>query len=156
VIRRLDGGNGKQERPGREAPRAFFISASAGETPAVQGPAKQGSPSMLIGLFLLYLAAFIAVIMSIQWLSDFLVKASTIDSITFIAGLGGATAILILARVGHGGVTIAVAIMVFWALLLFGVDYVTVTTTIDVAATVLCAAAAAILSESLLRSVTGK
>jgi hypothetical protein len=111
---------------------------------------------MIIGLFLIYLAAFIAVIMSIQWLSDFLAKASTIDSITFIAALGGTTAILILARVGHGGVTIAVAIMVFWALLLFGVDYVTVTTTIDIAAAALCAAAAAILSESLLRSVTGK
>jgi hypothetical protein len=111
---------------------------------------------MLIGLFMLYLAAFIAVFMSIQWLSDFLAHATMIDSITFIAALGAGTAVVILARAGLGGVTIAVAILAFWSLLLFGVDHVTVTTTIDVSAAVLCAAAAAVLSESLLRRTTGK
>jgi hypothetical protein len=111
---------------------------------------------MLIGLFMLYLAAFIAVLLSIQWLSNFLASASTIDSVTFIAALGGGLAISILARAGLGGVAISVAIVMFWVFLLFGADYVTVTTTIDIAAAVLCAAAAAILSESLLRRVTGK
>jgi hypothetical protein len=111
---------------------------------------------MLIGLFILYLAAFAAVLLSIQWLSGFLANASTIDSVTFIAVLGGGLAIVILAREGLGGVTIWVAIVVFWTLLLFGADYVTVTTTIDISAAVLCAAAATILSESLLRRLTGK
>jgi hypothetical protein len=111
---------------------------------------------MLIGLFMLYLAAFVAVMLSVQWLSGFLASASTIDSITFIAVLGGGTAIVILARAGLGGITVAVALAIFWAILLFGTDYVTVTTTIDISAAVLCAVAATILSESLLRRVTGK
>jgi len=111
---------------------------------------------MLIGLFLLYLAAFIAVFMSVQWLSDFLVDATMIDSVTFIAALGAGTAVVILARAGLGGVTVTIAIGIFWALLIFGVDYVTVTTALDVAAAVLAAAAAAVLSESVLRRVARK
>lgn len=111
---------------------------------------------MLIGLFMVYLAAFIAVIMSIQWLSGFLANATTVDTVTFIAVLSGAIAILILTRAGLGGVTIAVAIGVFWSFLIFGVDYVTVTTTINVCSAVLCAAAAAVLSEAILRRVVGK
>jgi hypothetical protein len=111
---------------------------------------------MVIGLFMLCLAAFVAVIFAIRWLSGFLASASTIDSVTFIAVLGGGTAIVILARAGLGGIAIAAAILVFWSLLLFGVDYVTVTTTIDVCALLLCAAAAAVLFESLLRRATGK
>jgi hypothetical protein len=117
---------------------------------------EQGSPSMLIGLFMLYLAMFIAVLLSIQWLSGFLASATTIDSVTFIAALAAGAAIVILARAGLGGIAIAVAIFVFWALLLFGVDYVTVTTTINVSALVLCAAAAAIVSESILRRAAGR
>jgi hypothetical protein len=111
---------------------------------------------MLIGLFVLYLAAFIAVLMSIQWLSSFLASATMVDSVTFIALLCAGTAIAVLARAGLGGITIAVAVLVFWALLLFGVDYVTVTTTIDVSAILLCAAAAAVLSETILRRATGR
>ena len=111
---------------------------------------------MVIGLFMLCLAAFVAVIFAIKWLSGFLASASMIDSLTFIAALGAGTAIVILARAGLGGITIAAAILAFWSLLLFGVDYVTVTTTIDVCALLLCAAAAAVLSESLLRRATGK
>jgi hypothetical protein len=118
--------------------------------------AKQGSATMLIGLFLLYLAAFIAALMSVQWLSDFLVNATMIDSVTFIAALGAGTAIVILARAGLGGVTIAAAVAIFWALLIFGTDYVTVTTTLDITAAVLCAAAASVLSESILRRVVRK
>jgi hypothetical protein len=111
---------------------------------------------MLIGLFMLYLAAFITVFMSIRWLGDFLVNATTIDSVTFIAALGAGTAIVILARAELGGVTVTVAIGIFWALLIFGVDYVTVTTTLDVAAAVLSAAAASVLSETILRRVARK
>jgi len=65
---------------------------------------------MVIGLFMLCLAAFVAVIFAIQWLSGFLASASMIDSLTFIAALGGGTAIVILARAGLGGITIAAAI----------------------------------------------
>jgi hypothetical protein len=124
--------------------------------PLSQGSRETGLAVMLIGLFVLYLAAFIAVLVSIEWLTDFLAHATMVESVTFIAALGGGTAIVILARAGLGGITIVVAILVFWSLLLFGGDYVTVATTIDVSAAVLCAAAAAILSESLLRRATGK
>jgi hypothetical protein len=111
---------------------------------------------MIIGIFLICLAAFIVVLMSINWLTGFLASATTTDSVTFVAIVSGGLAIVILARAGLGGIAIAVAILIFWSLLIFGVDYVTVTATIDVSALLLCAAAVAVLAQSFLRGVIGK
>jgi hypothetical protein len=106
---------------------------------------------MLIGLFLLYLAAFTAVFYSIAWLSDFLTHATATSALTFAAAAGGVTAAAILARGGRGGITIVVAVLAFWSLLLLGADGATVATTLDAAALTLIAAAAATLSDALLR-----
>jgi hypothetical protein len=108
---------------------------------------------MLIGLFLLYLAAFAAVFYAIEWLSVFLANATVSDVVTFVAAASGATTALILARNGLNGITIAVAIMVFWSVMLFGADRATVATTLDIAALILVAAAAAALSEPILRRI---
>jgi hypothetical protein len=108
---------------------------------------------MLIGLFLFYLAAFAAVFYAIEWLAVFLANATASDVVTFVAAASGATTALILARNGLNGITIAVAIMVFWSVMLFGADSTTVATTLGVAALILIAAAAAAFSEPILRRI---
>jgi uncharacterized membrane protein len=111
---------------------------------------------MLIGLFLLFLAAFFAVVLSIQWLGSFLADASPNDSVSFLVALSALTSIFILARNGLGGIIVVVAVMVFWAFLLLGTDPATVITTLGIAAAVLSAAAGVVLSEPFLRQVSGK
>lgn len=106
---------------------------------------------MLIGLFLVYLAVFVAALTAIDWLSGFLMRATPADQVTFIAALAGGIAVVVLARCGYGGVTIAVAIVVFWSFLLFATDYASMATTLVAAALVLCAAAAAAVFPYLLR-----
>jgi hypothetical protein len=108
---------------------------------------------MILGLFLVYLAMFAAMFYAIEWLSDFLANATVSDAVTFVAAASGATTALILARSGLNGITIAVAIMAFWSVMLFGADRATVATTLDVAGLILVAAAAAALSEPILRRI---
>jgi hypothetical protein len=103
---------------------------------------------VLVGLFLVYLAAFIAALFAIQWLLDFLASATMTGSVEALAAAGGMGAIAVLIRHDLGGIVIAVAIMVFWFLLLFGAGSPYLTSMLTVAAAALYAAAAVTLMES--------
>jgi hypothetical protein len=106
---------------------------------------------MLVGFFLLYLAVFIAVLYAIEWLLGVLSNITVTNSTEFIVALGGMGAIAVLIRHNLGGIVIAVAIMVFWSLLLFGTGRPHLTATLLLAAAALYAAAAATIMETLLR-----
>jgi hypothetical protein len=106
---------------------------------------------MLVGFFLLYLAVFIAVLYAIEWLLGVLSSITVTNSAECIVALGGMGAIAVLIRYNLGGIVIAVAIMVFWSLLLFGAGSAHMTTTLLLAAAALYAAAAATIMETLLR-----
>jgi hypothetical protein len=103
---------------------------------------------MLVGIFLLCLAAFIAVLVAVQWLLGFLASVTATGSVTFIIALGGMGAIAILARYNQAGIVITVAIGVFWSLLLFGTESSTLIPTLTLAAAVLYAAAVVTIVES--------
>ena len=103
---------------------------------------------MLVGIFLLCLAAFIVVLVAIQWLLAVLASITTLGSVAFIIALGGMGAIAILARYNQAGIVITVAIGVFWSLLLFGTESSTLIPTLILAAAVLYAAAAITIMES--------
>jgi hypothetical protein len=106
---------------------------------------------MLVGLFLLYLLAFTAVFLLIQWALGFLASATTTGAATFFFALGGMGAIVVLTRHNLTGIVIVVAIGVFWSLLLLGADSTTLIPTLTIAAAVLYAAAAVAFMESVLR-----
>lgn len=106
---------------------------------------------MLVGLFLIYLLAFIAVFLSIQWVLGFLASTTATGTVTFFVALGGMGAIVVLARHNLTGIVIAVAIMVFWSFLLFGTGRATLIPTLTIAAAALYSAAAVTLMESFLR-----
>jgi hypothetical protein len=106
---------------------------------------------MLVGLFLIYLLAFTAVLLSIQWIFGFLASTTAIGTATFFVALGGMGSVVVLARHNLTGIVIAVAIMVFWSFLLFGTDRTTLISTLTIAAAALYTAAAATLMENFLR-----
>ncbi len=106
---------------------------------------------MFAGIFLVYLAVFIAALAAIQWLVGFLASASLADFITFIIALGGMAAIAVLARHNQTGIVVTVAIGVFWSLLLLGTGSTTLMPTLAIAAAALYAAAAVTLVETFLR-----
>jgi hypothetical protein len=106
---------------------------------------------MLVAVFLLCLAAFIAVMFAIKWVLGFLASVTATGSVEFAVALGAMGAIAILARYNQAGVVITVAIMVFWSLLLFGAESVTLRPTLTLGAAVLYASAALTVMEDLLR-----
>jgi hypothetical protein len=106
---------------------------------------------MIIGIFLVCLAVFTAAMLAIQWLFGFLAGVSATSSVEFLFALGGMGAIAILARFNKAGIVIAVAIGVFWSLLLLGTESATLTPTLTLAAAALYAAAAVTLMESFLQ-----
>jgi hypothetical protein len=106
---------------------------------------------MIIGIFLVCLAVFAAALLAIQWLLGFLAGVSATSSVEFLFALGGMGAIAILARYNKAGIVIAVAIGVFWSLLLLGTESATLTPTLTLAAAALYAAAAVTLLESFLQ-----
>ncbi len=106
---------------------------------------------MLVGLFLTYLLAFIAAVLSIQWILWFLAGATATGTVTFFVALGSMGAIVVLAQHNLTGIVIAVAIMVFWSFLLFGAERTTLIPTLAIAAVALYAVAAVTLLENFLR-----
>ena len=106
---------------------------------------------MLVGIFLICLVAFTAVLFAIQWLLSFLASVSATGSVEFLFALGGMGAIAILARHNQAGIVITVAIGVFWSLLLLGTESTTLTPTLTLAAAALYAAAAVTMMEGHLR-----
>jgi hypothetical protein len=106
---------------------------------------------MLIGIFLLCLAAFVVALYAVQWLLAFLSDITAAGSTEATVALGAIAAIAILARHNQAGMVLVVAIGVFWSLLLFGTDSATLTPTLALAAAALYAAAAITIMERWLR-----
>jgi hypothetical protein len=109
---------------------------------------------MLVGIFLLSLAAFVAAVYAIQWLIAYLAGMTTAGSVTFFIAVGAMGAIAILARHNQGGIVLTVAIAVFWSLLLFGTGSATLMPTLTLAAAALYAAAAVTVMAGFLRRVS--
>jgi hypothetical protein len=106
---------------------------------------------MLVGIFLICLAIFTALLLAIQWLLGFLASAGAAGSVACVITAGAMGAIAILARHNQAGIVMTVAIGVFWSLLLFGTDSATLMPTLTFAAAALYAAAAVTVLGGLLR-----
>jgi hypothetical protein len=106
---------------------------------------------IMLGLFLLYLAATGATFGSIEWLVRWLGGATMTEAaLTFGAVLGAVASILVLAVYGRWGVIVAVAVIVFWSLFIFGAAGTTAINIIALAAGALVVAAAAVLVQSFM------
>src|SRR5258708_101896 len=110
------------------------------------------TPLMIIlGLFLLYLAATGTAFGSIEWLVRWLGGATMTEAaLTFSAVLGAVASILVLVAYGRWGVIVAVAVIVFWSLVIFGPGGTTAFNIIALAAATLVVAAAVVLVESFM------
>jgi hypothetical protein len=110
------------------------------------------TPFMIIlGLFLIYLAATGATFGSIGWLVRWLGGATMTEAaLTFGAVLGAVASILVLAVYGRWGVIVAVAVIVFWSLVIFGAGGTTAINIIGLAAAALVVAAAVVLVQSFM------
>jgi len=105
---------------------------------------------MLVGIFLLCLLAFVAALYAIQWLFAAMAGLTGVSSAEFFVALGGMAAITILIRYGLGGLVMAVTLLVFWSVVLFGTAGNNLAMTLMVAALVLYAGAAATVVETHL------
>ena len=106
---------------------------------------------IIVGLFLVYLAATGAAFGSIEWLVRWLGGATMTEAaLTFAAVLGAVASILVLAAYGRWGVIVAVAVIVFWSLVIFGARGTTAFNIIAVAAATLVVAAAVVLAGSFM------
>jgi len=106
---------------------------------------------IILGLFLLYLAATGAAFGSIEWLVRWLGGATMTEAaLTFRAILGVVASILVLAAYGRWGIIVAVAVIVFWSLVIFGAGGTTAFNIIALAAATLVVAAVVVLVESFI------
>jgi hypothetical protein len=106
---------------------------------------------IMLGLFLIYLAATGATFGSIEWLVRWLGGATMTEAaLTFSVVLGAVASILVLVAHGRWGVIVAVAVVVFWSLVIFGAGGTTAFNIIVLAGISLVVAAAAVLAESFM------
>src|SRR5260370_29303179 len=103
----------------------------------------------ILGLLLVYLAGTGVAFGSLEWVVRWLGGATMTEAaLTFSAVLGAVASILVLAAHGRWGVIVAVAVIVFWSLVIFGAGGTTATNIIALAAATLVVAAAVVLVES--------
>jgi hypothetical protein len=106
---------------------------------------------IMIGLFLLYLAATGAGFAFIDRLARWFGGATMTEAaLTFSAVLGAVASILVLVAYGRWGVIVAVAVIVFWSLVIFGAGGTTAFNIIAIAAATLVVAAAVVLVQSFM------
>jgi hypothetical protein len=106
---------------------------------------------ILLGLFLIHLAAAVAAFVFIEWLGRWFSDATMTDAALMSAAAFGAVAtILILIAHGRQGLIIAAAIITFWALVMFGASGPTAVTIIVLAVAALAVASAVVLAESFI------
>ncbi len=110
------------------------------------------TPLMIIlGLFLIYLAATGAAFGFIDWLVRWFGGATMTEAaLTFGAVLGAVASMLVLGAYGRWGVIVAVAVIVFWSLVIFGAGGTTAFNIIALAAATLVVAAAVVLVQSFM------
>jgi hypothetical protein len=106
---------------------------------------------IIFGLFLIYLAATGAAFGSIEWLVRWLGGATMTEAaLTFGVVFGAVASILVLVAYGRWGVVVAVAVIVFWSLVIFGAGGTTAFNIIALAAATLVVAAAVVLVETFM------
>jgi len=106
---------------------------------------------IILGLFLLYLAGTGAAFGSIEWLVRWLGGATMTEAaLTLSAVLGAVASILVLVAHGRWGVIVAVAVIVFWSLVIFGAGGTTAINIIELAAATLVVAASVVLVQSFV------
>jgi hypothetical protein len=106
---------------------------------------------IILGLFLIHLAEAAVAFVFIERLARWLGGATMTESaFMFAAVIGVMASILILITHGRGGVIIAVAIVAFWSLAIFGASGPTTVNVIAVAFAALALAAAVALAESVI------
>ncbi len=105
----------------------------------------------VLGLFLIHLVATVASFVFIEWLGRWLSGATmTETALMFAMAFGAVATILVLVAHRRGGVIIAVAIIAFWSLVMFGASGRTAVNIIAVAVAALAVAAAVVLAESFI------
>jgi hypothetical protein len=103
---------------------------------------------IVLGLFLIQLAAFVAAFAFIKGLVGWLVGTTMTEAVlTFMIAFGAASSVIVLATNRRGGVIVAVAVIVFWAFVIFGTAGATATNILALAAAALFAASTAVLVE---------
>jgi len=106
---------------------------------------------IVLGLFLIHLVATAVAFVFIELLGHWTSGATMTDAaLMFGAAFGAVATILILLAHGRQGVIIAVVIVVFWALVIFGASGATAINIIALAVAALAVAAAFVLAESFI------
>jgi hypothetical protein len=107
---------------------------------------------IILGLFLIHLLEAAGVFVFAEWLVRWLGGATMAESaLMFAVVIGAVTTLLVLITHQRGGVIIAVAIIAFWSLAIFGASGPTAANIIVVAFAALAVAAMVALAESLTR-----
>jgi hypothetical protein len=106
---------------------------------------------IMLGLFLIHVAEAAAAFVFFEWLVRWLGGVTITETVLLFGAVIGAVAtIIVLVAHGRGGVIIAVAIIVFWCLVIFGAARPTAINILAGAATVLVVAASLVLVQSVL------
>ena len=123
---------------------------ATGGTPAGEN---MGTPfQIILGLFLIHLAATVGAFVFIESLVRWLNGASMTEAaLMFGAAFGAVATILVLLAHRRGGVIIAVAIVVFWSFVMFGASGPTAIHIAALAVAALVVAAVLVLAESSIR-----
>jgi hypothetical protein len=111
---------------------------------------------IILGLFLIHLLETAVAFVFIEWLVRWLGGATATESaLMFAAIIGTVAIILVLITHRRGGVIIAVAVIAFWSLAIFGASGATAVNIIAAAFVALAVAAAVVLAESVMAAAGG-
>jgi hypothetical protein len=106
---------------------------------------------IILGLFLIHLAASVAAYVFIEWLVRWLGGSTITEAVLmFTAAFGAVATIIVLVANRRGGVIVTVAVIVFWSLLIFGAAGTAAINILSLAVAALLVAAAAVLVESFM------
>jgi hypothetical protein len=106
---------------------------------------------IILGLFLIHFVAAAVAFVFVEWLGRWFSGATmTETAVMFAAAFGAVATILVLLAHGRQGVIIAVAVVVFWSLVMFGASGPTAINIIVLAVAGLAVAAAVVLAESFM------
>jgi len=106
---------------------------------------------IILGLFLIHLAEAVAAFAFFKWLVHWFGGATIAEAaLMFTAVAGAVTTLIVLVAKQRVGVVIAVAIIVFWSLVVFGAEGTTAINILAVAVAALVVAAAMTLMESFV------
>jgi hypothetical protein len=106
---------------------------------------------IVLGLFLLHLAEATAAFVFFEWLVRWF-SGATITEVALMVGavFAAVATITVLVANGRGGIVIAVAVILFWPLIMFGAARPTAINILAVAAAVLVVAASVVLVQSFM------